>query len=175
VHTFSFIPSSTQLTFHLRAEFSSSLSSVTKQLRYEEQFIPHTPVSDTAQSPDHAIPIPLEHRHDLEVWRREIREISHREGVYLGRTGTFVMNEWEVGVLPGRVLYEGEPEEREFKIREWERRPRRYKCVYTTFGKLDPWSVGLVAMHPSQETVTSKTIQKLHRTGPKFLSAIRHC
>jgi hypothetical protein len=80
------------------------------------------------------------------------------------------MKEWEVAVLPGRVLYEGEPEERNF-----EENPERgyYRLIYTAFGKLDPWRMGFVAMQPSQEPRTLKTDQKLRRSGPKFLSAIQ--
>jgi hypothetical protein len=177
VHTSTFILSSTQLTYHLRAQHDCKYTPppITKQHHYEELFIPHTPVSDTAQLPFPAISIPAEHHHDLEVWRREIRETGRREGVYLGRTGTFVMKEWEVAVFPGWVLYEGEPEEREFQILEEEKKYAfsRFRCVYTTFRTLDPWNMGFVAMQPSQEPGTSKTDRKLHRSGPKFLSAIR--
>jgi hypothetical protein len=168
--------SNTQLTSHLRAQVSGTYAPplVAKQHRYEELFIPHAPDSSTTHSPFPAISIPAEHCHDLELWRREIREIDRREGVYLGRTGTFVMKEWEVAVLPDRVLYEGEPEEMEFQVLEEEKiYYLRHRCVYTMFKMLDPWSMGFVAMQPSQEPRTPKTDQKLHRSGPKFLSAIR--
>jgi hypothetical protein len=80
------------------------------------------------------------------------------------------MKEWEVAVLLDRVLYEGEPEEREFEMK-----PEReyYGLQHTTFGRLDPWSMGFVTMKPLQEARTSTKDRKLHRSGPKFLSAIR--
>lgn len=175
------------LTYGLRKKKSACIGycpEVSKQYRFEEIFIPNTQVFDRTQSPSVArgngeFIIAAEHRHDLEIWRREICKIGRREGVYLGRTGTFVMSKWEVAVLPGYVLHEGEVEEEvevsykkdEFWI-PWGR--GHYQCVSTTFGKLDPWRMGLVAVQPSQETGTSTADQKQRRKGNllRFLSAI---
>jgi spore cortex formation protein SpoVR/YcgB (stage V sporulation) len=154
-----------------------------KQHRYEELFIPNTMVSDTSQLSSPSMPqgefiIIAEHCHDLELWRREICERGRREGVYLGQTGTFVMKEWEVAVLLGCVLFEGELEERAIEIvEEWghEFSEKRFKHIHTAFGKLNPWKMGWVIVQPLVEAETS-TDRKPHRNGPKqLLSAIRLC
>jgi hypothetical protein len=183
VRTYTLSQSNKPLTYDLREKKNSCFGffpQVFTRYRFEELFIPNTYVFNTTQLPSAArgkgeFIIAAEHRHDLEVWRREICEIGRREGVYLGRTGTFVMSKWEVAVLPGCVLYEGEAEE-EVKVSyeefPWKVPKGYYHCFSTTFGKSDPWEMRLVAFQSSQEAGISTADQKQHPKLPRFLSAI---
>jgi hypothetical protein len=87
------------------------------------------------------------------------------------------MVKWEVAVLPGVVMYEGETEE-EVNVsykENWRETPERYyRCVDTTLGKLDPWRMGLVAFQPSRKAGQSTADQKKRRKRhlPRFLSSI---
>jgi hypothetical protein len=83
---------------------------LTRQSRVEDVFIPDNsnyPDTNTCEilTANEEIIIAEEYLHDLEIWRREIGEVERRRGVYLGRAGTFVKKEWELGVLPNRVVY----------------------------------------------------------------------
>jgi hypothetical protein len=91
--------------------------------------------------------------------------------MYLGQMGTFVMKKWEVVVLPAHVRYEGEL----VKGEEWNPERRRFWRRYKTFGKLDPWRMGFVAIQPLQEPGSSTTTDlNLCQSGSKFFSAIQN-
>ena len=82
--------------------------------------------------------IPDKHRCDLELWRREIREIKRWRGTHRGLQGLFIEKLWEICYLPGRVMYAYRSDVNPFES------SCGYELADECFGYLNPRDIGFV-------------------------------